>query len=68
MDQIITPPAYQTSKACNMQFETFNLGNRQIIETPERESEMRKYIDDLGLAGQKQLIVDQNDAIIPSQR
>lgn len=48
-----------------MQFETFDLGNRQIIDDPEREKEMRKYIDDLGLVGQKKMIVGQDDKIIP---
>lgn len=48
-----------------MQYEIYDLGNRQIIENPERESEMQKYIDDLGLAGQKELIVEQSGKIIP---
>ena len=58
MDQVVTAPTAKQSKNCNMQYEIFDLGNRQIIETPEREAEMKKFIDDLGLAGQKQLIVD----------
>jgi len=63
--QKISTKKPEQSKNCNMQYETFELGNRQIIVDPEREAEMRKFIDDLGLAGQKQLIIDQDDQIIP---
>lgn len=46
----------------DIQYEIFSLGNKVTIEKPE---EHQSLIDELGLVGQKKMILDQNDNIIP---
>lgn len=55
----------QTSENPAVQWESYELGNRQILFDEENESQMRNMIDDFGLNGQKELIKNQKGAIIP---
>lgn len=53
------------SKENNIQWESFELGNREMLFDTDKQEEYKKIIDDLGLQGQKDLIADAGGRIIP---
>lgn len=49
----------------NYQYETFEVGNKAILLDDSKEKDVFAAIDELGLAGQKDLIKSQSNRVIP---